>query len=262
MMVIDRQRCIGCGKCVPDCVLGSIVLEEGKASIQGGCIECGHCAAICPAGAVSNPEYDMADVEERRSGLTIDADALVYTLKFRRSIRQYQPRAVEQEKLEKLVQAARYSATGSNCQGCHVTVVQRDMDTFQRMMWDGIEAFLKENEGQLPPAAMVYPPVLERYRKDPKDDRILYGAPCAVIVAAESQWDAGLASQSMELTALAQGLGMIYSGYLRGAVSINRELQEWLGIGTLPVQTCMMVGYPAVEYLRTAPRKPANVIWH
>lgn len=261
MMLIDSSRCVGCGKCVKDCVNEVIVVENGKAVIQGRCIECGHCAAICPVGAVTNPEYDMADVENRRDGVILDPDALVYTLKFRRSIRQYQPRPVEREKLEKIIQAARYSATGANCQGCHVTVVQEEMEHFQDMVWDGIEAFLRENEGNLPRMANVYPPVLARYRENRADDRIIYGAPCAIVVAAESQWDAGLASQSMELAALAQGLGIVYSGYLRGAVSFNKELQNWLGIGELPVQTCMMLGYPAVDYLRSAPRKPANVIW-
>lgn len=261
MMKIDKERCVGCGKCVPDCVMQSIAVVDGKAAIVGGCIECGHCAAICPAEAITNPEYDMADVEPRREGLVVDTGALLYTLKFRRSIRQYQPRPVEQEKLEKIVQAARYSATGSNCQGCHIAIVQNEMSAFQTMMWDGIEAFLKENEGNLPKAAEVYPPVLEMFRKDPRNDRIIYGAPCAIVVAAESQWDAGLASQNMELTALSQGLGTIYSGYLRGAVSINKELQQWLGIEGIPVQTCMMLGYPAVDYFRSAPRKQANAVW-
>ena len=57
--VIDSAKCIGCGKCVNDCINRYLELVENvdgkkKASfkVNGRCIECGHCNAICPQGAI------------------------------------------------------------------------------------------------------------------------------------------------------------------------------------------------------------------
>lgn len=87
--------------------------------------------------------------------------------------------------------------------------------------------------------------------------------PCLIIVAADhgGVWDAGLASQSMELTALAHDLGMLYSSYLVDLINKHDALKDWLGIPDCQAKTCMLTGYPDVTYYRNAPRKPANVIW-
>ena len=64
MIKINKDACIGCGRCIRDCIAWNISLLDGKASPKKDCFLCGHCVAICPADAVSIPEYDMADVED------------------------------------------------------------------------------------------------------------------------------------------------------------------------------------------------------
>ena len=61
MVNIDQSLCVGCGLCAGDCLKQNIVLKAGKAVVGDNCLACGHCVAICPAGAVSIPDYDMAD---------------------------------------------------------------------------------------------------------------------------------------------------------------------------------------------------------
>lgn len=51
-IIIDKEKCIGCGLCVKDCVASAIKLEGGKAEVFKDCIECGHCFAVCPQNAV------------------------------------------------------------------------------------------------------------------------------------------------------------------------------------------------------------------
>ena len=41
-VVIDKEKCIGCAKCVKDCVAFALYIENGKANVREGCIECGH----------------------------------------------------------------------------------------------------------------------------------------------------------------------------------------------------------------------------
>lgn len=262
MVIIDRATCIGCGKCVRDCVSGRITLSDGKAVITDDCMLCGHCVALCPTGAVCIPEYDMADVEEHLEELCPpDPDVLLHTIKFRRSIRNYLPQEIEQEKLDALIQAGRYSATAVNCQGSHFIVVQKEMAAFRSMLWNDLAELFAGDPEDIPEKIRPFEAFLTRYQQDPSQDRLLYNAPCVIIIASERPWDAGLASQNMELMAVSQGLGMLYNGYMVRILNQDARLRKWLGIGDLPVSTCMLCGYPAVSYARTAPRKPADVIW-
>jgi heterodisulfide reductase subunit A-like polyferredoxin len=53
-IVVDHDRCIGCGKCVRDgfCRFGSISIVEKKAFIDDRrCRGCMRCAHLCPKGA-------------------------------------------------------------------------------------------------------------------------------------------------------------------------------------------------------------------
>ena len=136
MILIDKERCVGCGLCAADCITVNLQLVNGKAEVKGGCLECGHCVAICPQNAVSIPEFDMADVSACR--MELDADVLLQAIKGRRSIRNYQAKKVEKEKLHLLAEAGRYTATAKNTQGCRFVLVQDELDTFKDMIWQQI----------------------------------------------------------------------------------------------------------------------------
>ncbi|UCD51693.1 MAG: 4Fe-4S binding protein [Phycisphaerales bacterium] len=59
-IVIDTERCKGCGLCVSVCPKKVIIISR-ESNRSGyfpaqtddiGCIACGHCAIVCPDGAI------------------------------------------------------------------------------------------------------------------------------------------------------------------------------------------------------------------
>ena len=52
---VDRERCVGCGRCVADCAFKALKSDADGRPVMGEasrCMRCQHCFAICPTGAV------------------------------------------------------------------------------------------------------------------------------------------------------------------------------------------------------------------
>lgn len=256
MIIIDQEKCIGCGDCAADCIALNIKVEGGKAAPLRECLNCGHCVGVCPMAAIAIPEYDMEDVEEYDAEkFALSPEHFLRAVKFRRSIRSYKADKVEKEKLEKMAEAGRYTATAVNYQFNQFVFIQDELDKMKEYVWDFIEE--RKDEAAVRP----YLAFNERRKADPKDDYLFRNAPAVILVTSDRMLDAGLAAQNMEMMAVSMGLGVLYNGFLARITEINPELKKWLGIENKTICACMLLGYPDVQYLRTVPRKKAQVIW-
>ncbi|MDU7662714.1 MAG: nitroreductase family protein [[Clostridium] symbiosum] len=262
MVKIEQSLCIGCAKCVKDCVSGVLHIDQGKAAVRESCMQCGHCVAVCPVKAVSIPEYDMADVAEYdKDSFTYTPECFLNAVKFRRSIRSYKDRRVEREQLLGLIEAGRYTATAVNTQSVGYVIVQEKLEEFKAYAWKGWLSYadtLPSEQADLKAAIYKFH---EAYQKDPRQDRLFFNAPVLLVIATENSWDGGLAAQNIEMMAVAEGLGVLYNGFMVRAVRQNPEAAEWLGLSGKNVCCCLLIGYPNVVYQRTAPRKTADVTW-
>ncbi len=262
MITIDPALCVGCGKCVEDCISDCLVLKDGKALYRKRCIKCGHCVAICPKKAVSIPAYDMSDVEEYApETFDLEPKRLLRAIKFRRSVRDFLPRAVEADKIKDVINAGRCSPSASNRQDYHFYIVQEGLRDFKRMIWDSLE---RQLEGKVNMPRDMLRPVsrfCDMRRKDPENDYLFRNAPVVLFLESNTELDAGVAAQNMELTAVAHGLGAMYDQYLSYVTKNNREALQFLGTHGEKVLVAMLLGYPAVKFFRTAPRKNTNITW-
>ena len=264
MKVETQKACLQCEKCINDCVAENLTIEGTGVRAKRDCIFCGHCVAICPIKAVSIPTYDMEDVDEIDSEVSrLNSSELLFAIKQRRSIRNFLANQIEREIIESIIQAGRYTATGKNAQDCCFIFVQDNLSLLKEKVWIAVErTVLLGNE--VPGDSILLPGYkrfIEMRNREKPVDYLFRNAPSFLFVAAENPISAALASQNMELMAVSQGLGVMYNGYLVRTANAFPEIGKWLSSYGKRFYICMLIGYPNVKYARTAPRKPAEIIW-
>lgn len=52
-LVVDAEKCVGCGRCVRTCANDGIEVVERRARVLDGCVSCGMCVDACPVGALA-----------------------------------------------------------------------------------------------------------------------------------------------------------------------------------------------------------------
>lgn len=268
MILIDKEKCISCGLCVKDCISTNIEMEKDKAKIKRDtCFLCGHCVAICPQKAIAMEEYPMEDVKEyNHEDFRIEPERLLNFIKFRRSIRQFNTKPVEDEKLLKIIEAGRFTPTGSNKQDISYVVVRDKLPEVRRLAVATLGAAFLQMSDQNPMykgLAQRWDNMLESDKEQPgKNDSLFYNAPVAIMLVSESMTDAALAASNMELMAVALGLGVFYCGFFVRAARGNGAINNILGLSEKQeIKVCLVLGNPEVKYSRTAPRKPATIDW-
>jgi nitroreductase/NAD-dependent dihydropyrimidine dehydrogenase PreA subunit len=250
-ITVDRKKCIGCGLCVKDCPSGHLKMKNGKAAVYlSGCMECGHCFAICPKKAINMNHYDTNDCEDIYPMSAFDGDKLLLAMKSRRSIRQFQKKVVESDDIDKILEAGRYSPTGGNKQNVQFTILGSKQDEIEK---ECVALFRKGSK--------VLAPFVKLIKRVDIDEHYFFkGAPLVIVVSAKSGIDAGLASAYMELMAESMGLGVLYSGFFVVCAKFSRKIKKILELPKeSKVVSCMVIGYSAVTYQRTVPRKSINL---
>jgi ferredoxin len=130
-ILIDIEKCTGCGQCVEVCkdfnfdIVNAKIVKSDKSLF--GCIACGHCMMVCPTGAIKiegrelSPN-DLFELPDKK--IVPDYESLLALLQRRRSIREFKDKPVEQEKINLILEAAQTAPMGLPPSDVHVLVLE------------------------------------------------------------------------------------------------------------------------------------------
>ncbi len=284
---IDESTCEHCGQCASICAGDVLVMENGHVRVSNdspfGCIACGHCMMVCPVGSITvtgrglSPE-DLLTMPPKESCAT--ADQIFALMKARRSVRRFQPREVEPEILNRIVEMASSAPMGIPPWDVGCIIVQ-GRDKVQELATEvvkGYEQILKIFKPWL--LAVMRPfvgrimyeqllnfvrPLARSYIDSHRQghDALFYDAP-AVLVFHHSPYaeatDAAIACTYAMLAAESLGLGNTMIGGAPPIIKRNKSLCARLGIpaGNTP-SISLIVGYPATHFRQSVKRRFSHV---
>ena len=245
--VIDTDKCIGCGKCVSDCINQYLVLTEDAngrrvASFKerGRCLECGHCNAICPRRAITGGKGEF-ECDEK--------DSLLSLMASKRTVRHYvKDSYIDQDILDKIVTAGQSAPTDRNRKSARVLLIKDILPKVYNIALDYLVAEVKKN-GTINP---LYVPTMNL---DSKRDEVLWNAEylVAYVGLPASLIDASISAERMQLEAANLGVGTAYRGDMTTAINNVDELRELLRIkNNEEVLITFSMGKTNLKYLSPA----------
>jgi len=252
---IDTNKCIGCGLCVADCPYHALSLQNKKSTvIKSQCLFCGHCEAICPKNAITIQGYDQSQIIKNNNE-SLNYDDLMNHIKLHRTIRHYSSKEIEKEKIDQIIQAGRYSKTGSNSQNVRYIVLDKDIDNIEKL---GIKQYKKLKMITTPFRPFLKPAKALASQKLEKGF-LFCGSRKVILVVSKNKVNASLAASNMELAAESLGLGILYTGlFIR--VANAKKIRKALGIkGKERIVVGLALGYPASRYQRSTYKDQANI---
>jgi nitroreductase/NAD-dependent dihydropyrimidine dehydrogenase PreA subunit len=271
LLIVDESKCKRDGFCARDCPTAIIRLKDKESypeMVPGGeqyCLTCGHCVAVCPHGAMSHTKVPLEECTPIQKELIIDEAQAVQFLRSRRSTRFFKDKPVEKQKIQRLIEIARYAPTASNTQLVE-WLVFNDKDAlkgFAKMAVDWARALLEKDPRS---AKFPYiPGIVAAW--DFGYDAVLRGAPAMVVASAPKEdlngtVNLSLALSYLELAAPSMGLGACWAGLLKGALLAWPPLQKAIGLPEDHTHNYpMILGYPKAKYFRLPQRKPPKITW-
>jgi nitroreductase/NAD-dependent dihydropyrimidine dehydrogenase PreA subunit len=271
LLIVEESKCKQDGFCAKECPMAIIRLKDEESYpelVEGSehsCLSCGHCVAACPHGALSHKMVPIEDCTPIKKELVINEAQAVQFLRSRRSIRFFKDRPVEKEKIQRLIEIARYAPTAGNTQLVEWLVFtdRVKIKEFSKLMVDLMRTELKKDS----PSTRAPYMHLVVAAWDAGYDAVLRDAPAMLVASAPRKADNGmvditLALSYLELAASRMGLGTCWAGLLQGALLAAPPLKKALGIPAGHSHHYpMMLGYPKAKYFRLPERKPPKITW-
>lgn len=249
-VMINIDKCIGCGLCSNVCPMHNLNIYNKKASTKmDSCIMCGQCSAVCPKKAISIFDYENEQIE-KNDDIRLNADTVLNVIRFRRSIRKFKETQIPKEVIEQILEAGRLTHTAKNIQDVSFIVLDKEKDRIEKM---AVNLFKT-----VKPIADFFSPAARNNKID--DHFFFFNAPIVIVILAKDKTNGILAAQNMEFVAEANGLGVLFSGFFTTAANASPKIKKAIGVQKgKKVAMTLVLGYPNVKFLRTTPHKKLDV---
>ena len=298
-VIIDHERCNGCGLCIAVCIGAPLSLVDGRVHVdQGkyfGCFACGHCMSVCPMDcikvegrdlspadmfplqATARPNQEAAQLPNNQPASYASLAAL---LTARRSVRRYLNKPIPREMIEKILDSVTTAPMGIPPTDVEVLVLE-NKDAVERFTADVIELFKKVRWLVSDPVRWLMRPLMSKEtaevykgflavaitsileKHDQGQNWLTYDAPCALYFYASPFSDPAdpiIAATYAMLAAQSLGLGSCMLGTIPYCFQYSRKLREKYHMPHKSQQGLMLIlGYPAVTYRRGIKRRLGDV---
>ncbi len=276
MIEVDGDRCTLCEECVSICHTRCMSVSGDELCIDYPlCSTCCQCVAVCPQGALS---WNGVEPEELKDMKAADYEQLLGLLKARRTMRRFEDRPVEREKLEKLCGTVKLAPT--NIYDLEVLVVEdravieelgmigrRGIKRIYWLLYRNPLGFDLLRRCKRFSHAVNYIDRRKVLNAIESGSTNLHGAPVIIMLTGDpwvgfAKISAHYALYNMILIAQTLGLGSCISGNSTIFYGNNRRAREMLGIPEhRSILAVLEVGYPAVRFRRSVEGNHAGVHW-
>lgn len=284
LITINKSSCSECGTCAVRCP-ACFTLKANAAAVRDDgkrCIGCGHCVALCPEDAITHRGLPPGEILPQPRIDALSASAFNDLVRHRRSHRHFTNQIVSDDTIGEIVETCRYAPSGVNAQAVAIRVLRTEK-RIREVAGRTVDHFMKTIEALDREAARIsasgdaIPDTLKadidrnnRYRKmgasfDKGWDPIFHKAPVVMIFHAPNdaptpREDCTIAAHTAVLHAELLGLGTCYIGLFTRAAAERPAILEALH---LPkghrIFATIILGYPALTFLKVPPRRPVDV---
>lgn len=259
-LIIDENKCVGCGLCRQVCIRDNIEIVDNKAvDIESNCFDCGQCSTLCPTQAITIKVYKQDDrIEEYNPDIIpVSYEDMIQFYKQRRTCRWFEDEKIPEETIQKLLEGAYYSPNRQNIQDVEFALIDKEMPEFI----DHIYSIIKAKEDEFFRIKQVGEYLADENR-NPKRHPLLWEGQQLLLAFSENKTDAVIAMTRIELLAYTLGLGGFHSLFIGMAEQVdNEKLMEFFPEidPNKHMYAAFIIGKPRLKYRRTRPHKKIDI---
>ena len=282
-IMINEETCTGCYACALVCSKKILEIVNKKARVitfdDWECNECGQCMAVCPNQAISIQGLDYKDFSVLPENKVSYSD-FKDLLSSRRSIRSFEDKPLDEETINKIIQASSMAPIGSPPTNVKVLVLnnQKDLDALYNSIildWKKLiknmknpfyRVIAKKMAGASKYASLINHGLASGkvccdyadkgrnvFTFNASSIMLFYGEKLGVCIN-ENCW---LSCSYATIAAHSLELGGTLSGMYPPIINMSKKIKKQLGIPeNNDVFACLLLGYPSkkIKYKRMIPR--------
>lgn len=253
--IVDKNKCIGCGKCLKVCpgnMIGknTLKMENGYPVMEdqttfgwNGCWKCERCFAVCPFGAISIfGVHPNEKLEKPSSHIKEDLPKLI---RYRRSCRLFKNKEVDHKLILEIMDTMACIPTGGNNSSLEFSIVENKSG--MNKLYEAIYGKNKQLN------------LFGEYEENNLNKLRLYNAPCCFIAHKTNKTkfksgmltELGMSTAYFELLVNSYGLASIITNQTADLISKSNEARKILGIPEDHIILSVVgFGYPEIEFAR------------